>query len=210
MNKIHIHLLKFAGVALVFLLAVLFTDPSYSSNLPRPGHLADVATGQPGEPTNEGEDQSLYPPPSSSTPQYTQPTRTIAGSEVPDFDFVPYLPNYLPEGLEPQDMGVIDTLGNDNFYIYYQLDGKPVMEIYQAVGLGYDWDVEPEFIDLAWGQVEIGQREINEISGLIDWIALVKPYAQEQIQVPNIVVVLQMPYKNTLLKVVKSLQPFGK
>lgn len=206
----HTNLLKFAGVASIFILTVIYAHPSYSSNSAPAGDSQLTGSMQPAPAVEKGADRMQSPNLNASQEESHQSSLNVQGWQVPELDFVAYMPAFVPGGLVPDSGGVVDRLGTDIYYVYYQLNGKPVMEIYQAPGLTYDWDDEPEEVDLSWGRAELGRHEIDNLHGISGWVALVRPYADRDIQVPNVVVVLKMPEKKIFLEVVRSLQPVAK
>lgn len=207
MKTTHINILKFIGIALVFTLTIVYTDPSYSSGIAEAQHSQAQVNDRPLPSREKAEDVSHSNGWPASGKAEDRPVRRIEGWVVPDFGFTPYQPTFRPQGLRLESVGVLDTLEEGNYYSYYKLNGKRVVQIYQAVGLGYDWDYEPDLIELPWGTAEIGANEINEPYGVPSWTALVRPAAEERQRAPNVVVILETPDKKMLLKLVESLEP---
>jgi len=129
-----------------------------------------------------------------------EPIRTIAGLTVPDYGFAPLLPGYLPEGMKIQN---IEALGPKGGYIInFELDGNPVMVMHQGVEVGYRWGNTPEKVELSWATVEIGAIEPMGPPG---WVVLIKPHQTDDQLLPNINLLVELPDKELVMKIVESI-----
>ncbi len=128
------------------------------------------------------------------------PTRTIAGWEMPDFGFTPWILNDLPKGWRLSDISVGD--GVEMYFLYYEYNGQTVVGLSQAIGLGERWGNDPEIIELSWATLEIGPIEPMGPPG---WIILVRPHQTGDEPLPNISLLVKLADKEEALEVVNWL-----
>jgi hypothetical protein len=133
-----------------------------------------------------------------------EPSRTILGEEVKDFGWIPWLPTYLPEGAVLSRVNVLPQWEDGYYHVAYEIGGNPSIVIDQALNMTYGWGNDPEIIELPWATVELGQIEPMGPAG---WIALIRLHQDGDEQLPNINLLVEIPDRELMLKMIESLEP---